>query len=43
MVKDRWVQTLGESENINGLIDTRKEITHPNLCECSHHDITKDK
>ncbi len=43
MRKDKWVQTLNESDNINGLVDTRKEILHPNLCECREHSLIKQK
>jgi hypothetical protein len=43
MVKDRWVQSVGESNDLNGLIDTRKDIYHPNLCQCTNHLVTKDK
>ena len=37
MVKDKWTNSLSESQEITGFIENRKNISHPNLCANRHY------
>jgi len=43
MVKDKWTNSLTESQEIAGFIENRKDINHPNLAENKHYLNSEDK
>lgn len=43
MVKDKWTNSIAESQEIAGFIENRKDISHPNLAENKHYLKTEDK
>ena len=43
MVKDKWTNSLSESQEITGFIENRKDISHQNLAENKHYIKSEDK
>lgn len=43
MLKDRWTNSPNDSQEINAMIENRKEIYHPNLCRCKSYIQQEDK
>ena len=42
LVKDKWTNSLAESQEIAGFIDNRKDIMHPNLAENKYYMQSED-
>ncbi len=43
VVKDKWTKSLNESQEINALIENRKDIYHPNLAQCHNYIQEQDQ
>lgn len=43
LIKNKWTNSPNESQEINALIDNRKDIYHPNLAQCHNYSQEKDR
>ena len=43
LVKDKWTNTLAESQDINSFVLNRQSISHPNLAQCRSYIQEEDK
>jgi len=43
LVKDKWTNSLAESQDINTFVQNRQSIDHPNLAPCRNYIMEEDK